>query len=219
MAMLKRTLILLIVTLAQAGCSIEEGGGAYDTFPMTEETTLRLEQMKREFLTIEDLKLGDGPLAAWGRKISADIEVRYVDGTVAYRGSIYEYVGFRGVTMAEATENDDLLIGPYGIRLGINGMAVGGKRRLTIQRRLVCGDDSDPAHANCMLTPPDNHGQHGAYVRNETLIVEATLTASCIPRILRFVRVGSGYFIEKVVGCRDTDLPQRDPNAPIWHIY
>lgn len=42
---------------------------------MTEEGRRLHERDKRDFLQIEDIKLGDGPLAAWGRKIRADIEV------------------------------------------------------------------------------------------------------------------------------------------------
>jgi hypothetical protein len=219
--MLKLALILLVFALGQAGCSIEEGGGAYEPFPLTEETRQRLEVMKRDFLRIEDIRLGDGPLAAWNRKISADFEVRYTDGTVAYRGSIYDYVAFHGVIMREPAEIHDRLISVYGIRLGINGMAVGGKRRFTIQPKLVCGGGSDPAHANCMLTPPDEHWNRkkAVYVRNETLIVEATLTGSCIPRIFRFLRIGSDYLIESVIGCRDADRPQRNPSDSIWYLY
>jgi hypothetical protein len=56
-------------------------------------------------------------------------------------------------------------------------------------------------------------------VREEKLIVEATLTASCIPILLRVSGPGSGYFIEREIRCRDADLPQRAPSAPIWHIY
>ena len=84
--MLKRTLILLILALAQTGCSIEEGEGAYEPIPMTEEGRRLHERDKRESLSIEDITLGDGPLAAWSRKIRADIEVRYTERTVAYRG-------------------------------------------------------------------------------------------------------------------------------------
>ena len=215
--MLTRILILLTLVLAQAGCSIEEGGGAYNPVPLTDEVRKELEGDKRDFLKIEDIRLGNGPLAAWNRKISADIEVRYTDGTVAYRGSIYDYVAFQGVIMMEPAENRDRLIGQTGIWLGINGMAVGGTRRITIQPRLVCGGDNPP-NWSCMLTPPDEHWNRkkAVYVRDETLIVEATLIASCIPRILRD---GRGYFVERVVSCRDADQPQRDPNTPIWHLY
>lgn len=86
-----------------------------------------MEGLKRDFLKIEDIRLDNGPLAAWNRKISADIEVRYPDGTVAYRGSIYDYVAFHGVIMMEPTEKRDRLMTQTGIWLGINGMAVGGK--------------------------------------------------------------------------------------------
>ena len=50
---------------------------------MTEDGQQLRERDKRDFLKIEDLKIGDGSLATWGRKIRAEIEVRYTDGTVA----------------------------------------------------------------------------------------------------------------------------------------
>ena len=84
--MLKRILILLVLALDQAGCSVEEGVGPYKLTPLTDEGRKELEREKREPLKIEDLKIGDGPLAAWNRRLEADVEVRYTDVTVAYRG-------------------------------------------------------------------------------------------------------------------------------------
>ena len=202
--MLKRILILLIFALAQAGCSIEEGGDAYEPVLLTDESRQGLERDKREFLSIEDIKLGDGPLAAWGRKIRADIEVRYTDGTVAYRGPMFDYSGFVGsVFIHDATKEAGTLADQTGIWLGINGMAVGGKRRITIERELV-GDG---------LLVHGPQGKNRVGVRKEKLIVEATLTASCIPVLLR------GPGIEREIRCRDADLPKRDSSDPIWHLY
>jgi hypothetical protein len=170
-----------------------------------------LERDKRESLSIEDIKVGDGPLAAWGRKISADIEVRYTDGTVAYRGPMFVYIGFHGdVFIHNATkEAGALSFTQPGIWLGINGMAVGGKRRITIEPRLVT--------SGLLVHGRQYNDRVG--VRGEKLIVEATLTASCIPILLRVPGPGSGYFIEREIRCRDADLPQRDPNDPLWHLY
>ena len=186
-------------------------GGAYEPVLLTDESRQRLEQHKREFLSIKDIKLGDGPLAAWGRKISADIEVRYTDGTVAYRGPMFVYIGFNGdVFIHDATKDAGALsFSQTGIWLGINGMAVGGKRRITIQPELVTGW--------LLLLGIQRHQEVG--IREEKLIVEATLTASCIPVLLRVPGPGSGYFIEREIRCRDADLPKRDPNAPLWHLY
>jgi|CXWL01.1.fsa_nt_gi hypothetical protein len=205
------TLALLLLALTQAGCSIEEGGGLYEPVSLTNESQERLERYKRELLTIEDTKLGEGPLAAWGRKISADIEVRYIDGAVIYRGPMFYYSGFTGsVFIHDASKKaGNLSVSQAGIWLGINGMSVGGKRRFTIDREFVS--------AGLLIQgrkPNDNIG-----VREERLTVEATLTDSCIPRILRFLRVGSSFLIEQEIGCRDADLPKRDPNAPLWHLY
>ncbi len=210
--MLKRTLVILILALTQAGCSIEEGGGLYDLIPMTEDGRQLHERDKRELLKIEDLKLGSGPLAAWGRKISADIEVRYTDGTVVYRGPMFIYSGFRGSVFIHnaITEAGLLSFGQTGILSGINGMAVGGKRRIIIEAELV---SSGLLVQGCR--PHENVG-----VRKEKLIVEATLTASCIPVLLRAIKLPtSRYMIEREVWCNSSSEPQRSPSDPIWHLY
>ena len=186
-------------------------GGAYDPVLLTGESRQGLERDKRESLSIEDIKVGDGPLAAWGRKISADIEVRYTDGTVAYRGPMFVYSGFRGsVFIHDATnEAGALSFTQPGIWLGINGMAVGGKRRITIKPDLVT--------SGLLVHGRQYNDRVG--VRGEKLIVEATLTASCIPVLLRVLQTGSSSLIEQEVRCRDADLPQRDPSNPLWHLY
>ena len=209
--MLKRALILLIVALAQAGCSVEEGVGPYRPLELTGEDRIQLEGLKREFLHIEDIKIGNGPLAAWGRKIKANIEVHYTDGTIVYEGSISDDVGFAGsVFLYNATEKAGVLSSQIGIRLGLNGMAVGGKRKITIQPKLV---DAGP-----LIKGVPGYG--GADVRNDTLIVEATLTSSCIPAMLRAVQLPtSRYMIEQEVGCRDHEEPRRSSSDPIWRIY
>ena len=93
---------------------------------MTEDGRQLHERDKRELLKIEEIKLGSGPLAAWGRKISADIEVRYTDGTVVYRGPMFIYSGFRGSVFIHNAikEAGTLSFGQTGILSGINGMAV-----------------------------------------------------------------------------------------------
>ncbi len=209
--MLKRTLILLIIALAQAGCSVEEGVGPYRPLELTGDDRIQLEGLKREFLHIEDIRVGDGPLAAWGRKIKANIEVRYTDGTIVYEGSISDDVGFAGsVFLYNATEKAGALSSQIGIRLGLNGMAVGGKRKITVQPKLV---DAGPL----VKSVP---GYGGADVRKDTLIVEATLTSSCIPVLLRSIHMPtSRYMIEREVSCRAHSEPHRNSSDPIWRIY
>jgi hypothetical protein len=93
--MLKRTLILSILVLAQAGCSqYGENIGPYEIPPFPEEGRLLREAAKRDSLQLEDLQVGTGHVAARGRRLTADIEVRYSDGTVVYRGAILSFPGF-----------------------------------------------------------------------------------------------------------------------------
>ena len=209
--MLKHILVILVLALTQTGCSIEEGGGAYNPVPLTEQVRQELEGLKRDFLKIEELKVGSGSLAAWGRKIEADIEVHYIDGTVVYRGPIWMYIGLEGAVWIHdaSARGGGLLLTQDGIKLGLNGMAVGGTRKFTIDPSLVM--------SGLLVQGPQR--KNGVGVRKEKLIIEATLTDSCIPRILRFLRVGSSHLIEQEIGCRDADLPKRDPSDPIWRLY
>lgn len=204
--MLTRALILLILAMTQAGCSVEEGVGPYKLTPMTSETREGLERQKRDLLKIEDIRLGDGPTAAWNRRVEADVEVRYIDGTVAYRGHIWINIGFESdVFLYNATNSAEALsYGQPGIWLGLNGMGVGGKRRFTIEPKLVSGG---------VFTK-------GTQIRHETLVVEAVLTGSCVPILLRAISLPtSRYIVEQEVWCRSHDEPRRSSSDPIWHFY
>ena len=222
--MLKRILILLILALAQAGCTIEEGGGMYEPFPLSPDSRLEHERLKRELLQLEDIKVGDGPVAAWGRKISADIEARYTDGTLAYRGPAYAYAGMSGTVMIHNSlrKNGALSLQQTGIILGLNGMAVGGKRRITVSPGLACygggvGESTNKGanpKLTCGLVGGSRKEDGGMAVRKETLVVDATLTESCIPVFLFIPVIYHGEF-----RCRASETPQRDPTAPIWHFY
>jgi hypothetical protein len=65
--MLKRTLILLTLALTQWGCDIDYGENLSPLKPWNlEEVRSRLEQEKRDWLTIEDLQVGTGAIASWG---------------------------------------------------------------------------------------------------------------------------------------------------------
>lgn len=204
--MLKHALIILILALTQFGCSIEEGVWPYSATPLSDEARHGLERDKRDLLKLEDIKIGNGPLAAWGRRLEANIEVRYADGTLAYQGPMWINIGFDGdVFIYNASDRAGALsYGQPGIWMGLNGMAVGGKRRITIAPKLVDG---------VLLVK-------GTFIRKEQLIVEATLTASCIPVLLRAIKLPtSSYMIEREVWCSSSSEPQRVPSDPIWHLY
>ena len=143
--MLKRLFLIPLVVLAEFISGCEEGVYPYNPITLDSSARERLERDKREFTQIEDLKLGDGPLAVWRRRIRADIEVRYADGTAVYRSPILDYVGFLGDVAIHNSGNEAgmLSLSQRGIVLGINGMAVGGKRRITIHPKLAC-ESSNP---------------------------------------------------------------------------
>lgn len=225
--MLKRALILLVLALTQYGCYTSEETGSYKPVELSPEWRQGLERSKRELLQLEDLKIGDGSIAAMGRKVSADIEVRYAegDGKPIYRGPAISYFGMRGDVFIHngAAEHGMLSLQQQGIILGLNGMAVGGKRRITVSPNLVCyegavgestSNGADPK-VSCTLVRYNRKIERPIDVRKEKLIVEATLTASCIPIFLDIVYLYQG----KEFRCRNADGPQRDPAAPVWHVY
>jgi len=218
--MLIQMLTLLILALAQVGCGFEFGEGRYpyDISPLTDKSRKEFERMKRDLLKIEDLKIGEGSVAAWGRKISADIEVRYADGTVIFRGPTFLYEGsFDPVGVSNLFyDTTYLAIGQAGIRIGLNGMKVGGRRRMTIDPRLVCAGFLGDPQRPCSLT---HKILDKVWVRRETLIVDATLTEACIPVVLRALYFKGGYLIDRVIRCRNSDTPQVDPQAPLWRFY
>jgi hypothetical protein len=75
-----------------------------------------------------------------------------------------------------------------GIAIGLNGMAVGGKRKFTYHPKLVCervGEDNANPSASCTLVHRTRLGGGPVTVRKEPLIVEARLTDSCTPVFLR----------------------------------
>lgn len=105
--------------------------------------------------------------------------------------------------------------GQTGIEFGLNGMAVGGKRRITIEPEVVC---QNPKDDGCLLLS-DKFGHNPLGVRRERLIVEATLTESCAPVIFQALHVNGTHIINKQVWCRSLETPRIDPAAPPWHVY
>ena len=94
--------------LPHLGCDAEYGEGfyPYDLMKVTDEAREILERDKRGFLTIEEIKVGEGSLAAVGRRITADLDVRYEDGTVAYQGQAFLYDGFGGAVFIHNSIDD-----------------------------------------------------------------------------------------------------------------
>ena len=215
--MLKRILILLAVALSQWGCDINYGENLYPLESKNlEEVRPRLEREKREFLKIEDLQFGNGAIASWGRRLKAEIDVRYADdGTTIYKGPLVTYVGFKGL-LPDYLEDRFMLnfTRQGGIQLGLNGMAVGGRRRITISPELVCeGPD-----AGCYLRRPERQFVNEIGISKKALVVEATLTEFCAP--VRFRWRDSGGFLTLVdlsAGCRSKAEPK--VGGSDWHIY
>ena len=179
-----------------------------------EEVRTRLEREKRELLKIEDLQVGDGTIASWGRRLKAEIEVRYADdGTTIFKGPLVTYVGFKGLLATDLHDRFMLNDSQHGIQLGINGMALGGKRRVTISPELVCGGIDQ----GCFLLRPERQFVNEIRIRKSALIVEATLTESCAPVRFRW-RAGSSFTLVDVgAGCRTKSEPKA--GGADWHVY
>ena len=143
--MLNRTFILLFLAPVQFRCGYQYGD-RYEVESLGDPLRDRLEREKREFVQIEDLKIGDGPLAAWGRKISAELEVHQADGHFIFKGPVYVLVGFKA--MPETSLYDERALDGNsnpGIRWGLNGMTAKGKRRIIVDRKLICVGIPDDA--------------------------------------------------------------------------
>jgi hypothetical protein len=219
--MLKRILVILVLALTQVSCYISEESGGYTPAELSDQERQGIEWSKRELLKIDDLKIGNGPVAAWGRKISADIEVRYSDGTLIYHGPAIAYFGMRDrVFIHNSVEERGILsLQQDGIIVGLNGMAVGGMRHVIVAPNLVCFQgaigESTSKGADPNITCDLVAGERTIVrVRKEKLVVEATLTASCIPVFMEIPFIYKGQF-----RCRNSDIPKRDPNTPLWHVY
>ena len=101
-----------------------------------------------------------------------------------------------------------------GVELGLNGMAVGGRRRITISQELVCGGTD----TGCYLLRPEREFVNEIPVHKKALVVEATLTESCVP--VRFRWRDSGGFLKLV----DVSAGRRTKSEPKTggsdgHIY
>jgi len=218
--MAARLLLILILALTQAGCDVEYGEYVWPFERWNlDEVRSRLEREKRDFLKIEDLHVGTGAIATWGRRLKADIEARYADGTVVYKGPLVTYVGFKGLLASDLQDRFMLSDNQPGIQLGLNGMAVGGTRRITIDRNFVCGYSEDPVSPDsfCYLLRAERNFVNEIRVRKDTLLVEATLTESCAPVRLRIRPGGTLTLVDVGAGCQTKDQPAA--GGADWRIY
>ena len=107
-----------------------------------------------------------------------------------------------------------------GIELGLNGMAVGGKRRITINRDFVCPNAHEGGkwgQGSCYLLRVERNFVNEISVRKDTLIVEATLTESCVPVRLRIRPGGTLTLVDIGAGCQTKDQPAA--GGADWRIY
>ena len=164
--------------------------------PFVVEERPNVDELKQKLLYIEDLEPGHGSVATWGRKISADVEVGYTDGTIIYKGPIVFYHGFK--FMYQHRVPNLMSNGMLGIRYGVEGMAIGGKRRLMIHPEWACG-----GVGYCVLIQPRTYSQEKwVKLSSETLVVKITLTDSCAPRGFQSGFMMGGQVISSEVGCR-----------------
>ena len=189
--------IWAILALAQFGC-VEEGR-YFNPIAFTQRGIDFNERLKREVLQLEDLTIGKGPVVAAGRRVAAAITVRYSDGTLVYQGPAVTYWGLENAIFIDNSprEPSQLSLDQTGIAVGLNGMAVGGKRRIFVPPNLVCysgsvGDSLDKGEdpqGTCLLVLSSKRGKDNTKVRKVPLMVEATLTAACrpvFPQVLGF---------------------------------
>lgn len=201
--MTKKLLVLLALAFSNSGCEAED---IYHPAELTSMDRESIEREKRELLKLEEIQIGSGAIAAWGRKVVANIRVwQGNNGEVIYQGPVVAYTGFWEILSLDIPE-----FLPYHQReiiLGLNGMAIGGKRRMMIDPSLVCEGSRSQANPKMFC----NLINRGVPVRKEQLIVEATLTESCIP--VGTVMSSALGRKTKETGCRRSDFPQRDPSA------
>lgn len=156
--MLTRLLFVAILAVTQFGCDVEYGEYVWPFEAWNlDEVRSRLEREKREFLKIEDLQVGTGAVAAWGRRLNAEIEIRYAeDGAIIYKGPIVTYFGFKGLLPSDLSDRFMLnFTDQGGIELGLNGMAVGGRRRITISPELKQKKDTEKGDRLLLSCFPD----------------------------------------------------------------
>lgn len=214
--MLKQLLLILTLT-SLPSCTLfaEVQEGVYEFTPVNLNGVHRerVEREKKDFLILEDINIGSDSVAAWDRKVGVIVEAHYVHSTLVYRGNVLAYVRFIGGIGLDNNITGLMPLHQRGVLLGLNGIAIGGKRKIIIDPRLVCEHLGEQTNPN-----PTCRFNEDIYVRKEQLIVETTLTESCIPQAVVVPTIASGGHA-KEVGCQRSDTPIRHSNDPIWRLY
>ena len=198
---------LVILVLALSGCSQSGPNIApYYVSSLPEEGRMSPEAEKRDGLKLEDLQVGGGPVAARGRRLTANVEVRYTDGSLVYHGGMLSYINF--VKVMDSIKDSRLIeSNQWGIYFGLIGMRVGGRRHMTIDRKLVCTNIPEDAPLGAQCTLVGSNPENIVLVRKQTLIVEAALTESCNPVVFwQGLYMFGGYMIHWQA-CREESFP------------
>jgi FKBP-type peptidyl-prolyl cis-trans isomerase FkpA len=121
---MQRKILLVVAVALAAACSKKSAEPAAAPAPA-----------KGGGLVVETIKVGDGPLATQGKTVSVHYTGRLTDGTKfdssLDRGQPFEFTLGAGQVIR-------------GWDMGIDGMRVGGKRKLTIPPELAYGAVGTP---------------------------------------------------------------------------
>jgi hypothetical protein len=186
-------LLLLVFAVVAGGCSIEQGVEGYQPIDSNSaaQGKASLQEFKRKNVKVEDIKVAEGGVAAYGRRVKANIHVRFADGTTMYEGPYQYDIGFFNAPFPRTTVSSV----EHGIWLGLNGMGIGGKRRITLEPN----------------SPENQNAQ------------QATLTDTCIPVFLRGIPImlwgSSGHLIRQEIWCKTQNEPVFSKYNPPEYIY
>ncbi|TKS64521.1 MAG: hypothetical protein EWM73_00372 [Nitrospira sp.] len=88
---------------------VQEGVYEFTPVGLASEDRQNVEREKSDSLSLEDINVGSGSIAAWDRKVGATVEIRYADDTLVYRGDVLVYVGLLGGNGSPTTPSGDCI--------------------------------------------------------------------------------------------------------------